>query len=187
MSAKRSWQAPSLTEVSLTERQLSSINDVRNERRYLNDHCLSPLPENAIRSGRFHNQLHVLTHLLDPLPEKAIRAALPTTLPAASRGHVWFQLAERDRRAYTIIRFHDQLHAILRGREQQQSEQQSIVNWLRWLAVRDAQSEGRSWEKAREKASNRLASTLAAGAPGTMKYSYDLIQRILKAANLQLI
>lgn len=50
----------------------------------------------------------------------------------------------------------------------------------RWLMVLQGHDQdGLSWEESYEHASNALANTPARGSPGTMKRSYDLIQRDL--------
>jgi len=60
------------------------------------------------------------------------------------------------------------------------------VDWLRWLAVRDAywlantDRKTMSWQGTRVAASQRLKGTYAAGSPGTMKRSYDWVQRTLR-------
>ena len=157
------WQTPGLTEVPLTGTQ----------RHYIAMFTKYHLPENED------------WHLLQ-VPEDAILAALSkasrATLIQHSGRHNWFQLAERDRRALRAVVFHDQLDAVLsKGLFSIERAQQSDINWLRWLAVCEARREGESWEKARETASGQLKATPAKGQPGAMKWSYDLVQRILKS------
>lgn len=82
------------------------------------------------------------------------------------------------------------VRALLTDRPQKETHR----DFLRWEAVFEAHSEGRSWNEAYKTASERLAHTTtascgrydkfavdAAGTPSTMKRSYALIQRILKA------
>jgi len=151
------WQTPGLTEVPLTGTQ----------RHYI------------AMFTKWHSPENEDWHLLQ-VPEDAILAALSkasraTLIPYSGR-HIWFQLAERDRRALRAVTFHDEINAVL-----SKKRQQSDINWLRWLAVCEARREGESWEKARETASGQLKATPAKGQPGAMKWSYDLVQRILKS------
>ena len=55
---------------------------------------------------------------------------------------------------------------------------QAGVDHRRWLTVRKAKQEGRSWPKAQEEASKRLAGTPFQGSARTMRQSYDRIQEI---------
>jgi hypothetical protein len=80
--------------------------------------------------------------------------------------------------AFRHVWFHDALLALKTGHRQQ-----TDVNWLRWFTVRTAHREGLTYRKAYRAASERLERTGANGAPGSMKRSYDLIQRILRGWN----
>jgi hypothetical protein len=162
------WHAPMLSEVRLT---------------WLQSHQLSRMlkwwgPEN--------NDWHMGD---DVLPGSAILAALsPASRAALSPlnpqqglhriNPTWFQLNERDRRTFRAVFFHDRINAVLTGGQREIDS--PAKNWLRWLAVREAHAEVKSWVEARRIASRRLQGTIAAGKPGAMKWSYDRVQQILK-------
>jgi hypothetical protein len=91
---------------------------------------------------------------------------------------------------WRVVWCYYEVRALLTDRPQKETSR----DFLRWQAVFEAHSEGRSWKEARKTASERLAYTAtasrgrydrfavdAAGTPSTMKRSYALIQRILKA------
>jgi len=167
--------------------------------------ALSALTEVPLDDRQRRDLFDLCFHLNDPdeddeflnfgLPKDDILAALPAThvtltprtdrlwmeLPNFSfKESLWFQLGKEDRRALQAVYFHDSLDAIRTGKQ----KQESAINWLRWLAVREAHREGLSWKKARERASERLEDTPAKGEPkGGIKWSYDLVQRILKASD----
>lgn len=93
------------------------------------------------------------------------------------------EITERDRELFRVlnwIRFHDEIAAVLNGDGHRHDETKTDINFLRWFAVGEAHREGLSWVTARAAASERLTDTLAAGGPSSMKWSYDLIQRILR-------
>jgi hypothetical protein len=162
------WQTPALVEVSLNESQwmallsIIDLDDPDTDNEFLN--WVERLPEENV---------------LAALPATRVRMSPMTGRPWMESPYfkqTWFQLAKSDRRALQAVYFHDGLHTVLTGNR----KGESAINWLRWLAVREAHREGRSWKKARETASERLAGTPAAGQPGAMKWSYELVQRILK-------
>ena len=175
MSVVHQWRTPILSEVPLTKQQRQSIADMVRLAVAADDFWVSILPD---------------------LPEAAIlaalspasRAALKPYDPEGPHGSCWFQLAEHDRRAFRAVDFDNGLHAILIGKRQRKGEK----GWLRWLAVREAMCEiehanqpmarEKMWEKARKKASERLIGTVAKGEPSAMKFSYDLVQRLLRRA-----
>jgi hypothetical protein len=92
------------------------------------------------------------------------------------------EITERDRELYRVlnwVRFHDEVAAVLSG-DGRHDETRTAINFLRWFAVVEAHRGGLSWVAARAAASKRLKDTLADGGPSSMKWSHELIQRILR-------
>jgi hypothetical protein len=175
VSVAHQWQTPILSEIPLTKDQLPSIADMTRVAVKADDFWLT------IRPG-FPDA--ALLAALSP----ASRAVLKPFDPEWLYNSFWWQLAEHYRRAFRAVDFDNGLHAVLTGKHNW--GRKAGKDWLRWLAVSEAMGEmehtGRPiarekmWEKARQKASERLVGTVARGKPSAMKFSYDLVQRVLR-------
>lgn len=176
VTGKRQWRTPVLTKVPLNDRQWMDL-DFINE---LND------PE---EDDEF------LGNWVEGLPDTDILAALPATHVTLApitgllemTSPLWFQLAKEDRRALQTIYIHEGAVQIAyrKPNTAETWKRQSDQHWLRWLAVREALRQGDSSEKARETASTWLEDTPADGTQATMKWSYELVLRILRPVMLR--
>jgi hypothetical protein len=132
----------------------------------------------------------------------------PPMLPGMSLKHPLDGKSEDESRlcsAYRAVRFHDDLHALLkchklsglrRAAMQEALGRKTEKRWLRWLAVREAHREGfRVWYKKKDKeekdedaydiASKRLKGTPAYRGADAMRGAYKEVQSILGKAGLK--
>jgi hypothetical protein len=187
------WQTPVLTEIKVSHPQwlaaywITDLNDPWNDTEFYND--------------------------VECIPQEDILAILPKTrapmMPLAERHPEarqrglwaklscyetpWYKLAKADRRALQDVYVQYCLDVLI-GTKKRPDHRQSEINWLRWLAVREAHlvvekkrklegSTKNAWkgeDGAYSVASKWLKGTLAARQPSAMKWSYDLVQRITK-------
>jgi hypothetical protein len=149
------WQTPALTEVRL---------------------CFYGLLARILALSLTHRELQDLLLFIsmaeDHWPSFVV---VPPRLPGEEGTQRPFQdltvHARHLRAAFRAVSFHDDLHTLLICHTQNLYEEKNWlrrialsaarhrkkeVNWLRWRAVREAHSEGRSWKDAREAASKRL-------------------------------
>ena len=106
---------------------------------------------------------------------------LPLQTSPDNSDSAWAQLSEDDRHAFRAVYHHMVVGWVGTVVGSWDPFTRAVVVWLRWLAVKQAESEECTWVEAYQEASERLQDTIAHAGPSSMKTGYASVQSIRKA------